>query len=768
MSAATAPPPSAPPAAPAAPPAPVEPTRRPDALGIRVAVFAALLAFAAGHWVTFVSGPPALRLAALVAWLTSGGLALAWLGRAPMGRQARTVACAGVSLLTLAGGMVITGLAARLLWPGNWDDLAELLDRGLSAIHTVAWPYSGGDGAVRLVVLLGAPLLGGVAAVLAFWPARRQGGLLRALALVSLLVLYGTAATEHDLGRPLLRGITLFLLVAAWLWLPRLPPPETVAGAATVLVVGFLSLPLSAGLDADSPWWDYRSWSWFGSEADVAFDWNHSYGPMNWPRDGKTLLNVDTRKPTYLKAETLDRFDGRRWVRSAAGGDGRPGGELPMLTPNRWERSLRVTVRALRSDFVVSTGTPLSVNGADPVTPSADGTIDKLGEPLEKGESYSVRAYVPEPRPAEMRAAEPGREGPGSSYFSVAARYTGVTLPATAAPGPGASRPVFVPPRGLPGGAGSRGAERELSESPYRRTYRLARRLTASAPTVFSGVRAVERYLERNMRYDEGPPARRFPLEAFLFRDKRGYCQHFSGAMALMLRMSGIPARVVSGFSPGVRDAEKRDEYRIRDLDAHSWVEVYFAGIGWVTFDPTPPVAPAQSQVAGFDLGGERDAGSASGAGGRAPRADRSGDPAAPAGGGEGGSGLASLLIGLAALALGAGGLLVGRRLRAAGSLEGGDAAEARARELARALPRLGVSLGPGATLTTVEHRLRAAAKPAAARYAERLRATRFGASGGDLPSAAARRALRRELGGRALRRRLLALRLIPPGGPRI
>ena len=56
----------------------------------------------------------------------------------------------------------------------------------------------------------------------------------------------------------------------------------------------------------------------------MAFDWNHSYGPMTWPRDGKTLLDVETSKPAYLKAETLDRFDGRRWVRAADGGDGRP------------------------------------------------------------------------------------------------------------------------------------------------------------------------------------------------------------------------------------------------------------------------------------------------------------------------------------------------------------------------------------------------------------------------------------------------------------
>ena len=54
-----------------------------------------------------------------------------------------------------------------------------------------------------------------------------------------------------------------------------------------------------------------------------------------------------------------------------------------------------------------------------------------------------------------------------------------------------------------------------------------------------------------------------------------GYCQQFSGAMALLLRMGGVPARVGAGFSPGTLDSD-RDEYVVRDLDAHSWVEAYF------------------------------------------------------------------------------------------------------------------------------------------------------------------------------------------------
>src|SRR6185503_16623675 len=68
-----------------------------------------------------------------------------------------------------------------------------------------------------------------------------------------------------------------------------------------------------------------------------------------------------------------------------------------------------------------------------------------------------------------------------------------------------------------------------------------------------------------------------------------------SGAMALLLRMAGIPARVSTGFTSGSLDAKTR-EFVVRDLDAHSWVEVWYHEIGWVTFDPTPASAPPRSQ----------------------------------------------------------------------------------------------------------------------------------------------------------------------------
>src|SRR5207244_2284721 len=118
----------------------------------------------------------------------------------------------------------------------------------------------------------------------------------------------------------------------------------------------------------------------------------------------------------------------------------------------------------------------------------------------------------------------------------------------------------------------------------------------AGARTPYQYVRAVEAYLAKGFSYSENPPRRAVPLASFLLADRTGYCQQFSGAMALLLRMGGVPARVATGFAPGGYN-RARGEYVVRDDDAHSWVEVYFQPYGWVPFDPTPVAAPPASQA---------------------------------------------------------------------------------------------------------------------------------------------------------------------------
>jgi len=749
-----------------------------------LATFIALAAFCTAHWVALVSGPPTGRTIATVAVAAVTVCLLSVLARLPVPRPAVHLAALLVVLGALALALAAMGLPARLLAPGNWDELGPELYRGLSGIRTVEWPYAGDDEQVRLVILLGAPLLLILAAGLAVWPARRFGGVLRGLGLVCLLLLYAIPVTENDPGEPLVRGFVLFMLVGAWLWLPSLRGRAAALGAAVVMGVGLMVLPVASRLDAEAALVDYRSWNWFGGEG-IVFNWNHTYGPLDWPREGTILLDVEADRPLYWKAETLDTFDGLRWQRSGANDNTSADGELPPGPEQRWFEEIDVTVRSLRTDFVVGSGTPLQIDGVgdDSVAGSADGTIRRLDEPLERGDSYEVGAYVPNPSVERMRQA-------GALYPAGLGQYTRVELPVpgeTALPDGSSAvtesvdRPaVDVPLWDGPGGPAFTGGA--LPDSPYARTYALARRLTGGAPSAYDAVAAVEDHVRGQHTYSERPPSQEYPLEAFLFEDRIGYCQQFSGAMALMLRMAGIPARVVSGFSPGARGGEERREYEVRDLDAHSWVEVYFPDIGWVTFDPTPRAAPADRSGLGpeaepldIPTGGET-----SSAGGDSPLSDRAAGDARVVGpdgpiGEEEGSGLVPALVVAGLIAIGAA-VLVRRTRRGSRQAPGG--AEAGLVELERALPRLGWQLGRGTTLLELEARLARAAGPAAAGYVARLRALRYspdpsprGASGPGAASAATpaeRRAVRRELsapGG--LRARARGFLVLPPGGPR-
>jgi protein-glutamine gamma-glutamyltransferase len=113
--------------------------------------------------------------------------------------------------------------------------------------------------------------------------------------------------------------------------------------------------------------------------------------------------------------------------------------------------------------------------------------------------------------------------------------------------------------------------------------------------------RRVEAALRKSYRYDLESPsgAARNPLDDFLFVSKRGHCEFYSTAMAVLLRTQGVPTRNVNGFIGGTFNRFGR-YYAVRQGDAHSWVEVYVDGKGFVRFDPTPPSdAAPQSEITG-------------------------------------------------------------------------------------------------------------------------------------------------------------------------
>jgi len=121
------------------------------------------------------------------------------------------------------------------------------------------------------------------------------------------------------------------------------------------------------------------------------------------------------------------------------------------------------------------------------------------------------------------------------------------------------------------------------------RVKKLAEDITAGSNTEFGKAANIERYLKTHYAYTldlTGPPAAD-PLANFLFVRRAGHCEYFASAMTVMLRAIGIPARYVSGFLPGEYN-DVGGDYIVRESDAHTWVEVYFPGYGWITFDPTP------------------------------------------------------------------------------------------------------------------------------------------------------------------------------------
>jgi len=121
------------------------------------------------------------------------------------------------------------------------------------------------------------------------------------------------------------------------------------------------------------------------------------------------------------------------------------------------------------------------------------------------------------------------------------------------------------------------------------RVPQLAAQITRSATNDFDKAAAIENHLRTRFGYTLQLPQTpvKDPIANFLFERRQGHCEYFASSMAVMLRTIGIPSRVVTGF----RSDEFNDltgNYVVRAKDAHAWVEAYFPGYGWQTFDPTP------------------------------------------------------------------------------------------------------------------------------------------------------------------------------------
>ena len=131
------------------------------------------------------------------------------------------------------------------------------------------------------------------------------------------------------------------------------------------------------------------------------------------------------------------------------------------------------------------------------------------------------------------------------------------------------------------------GVYTQLPDSVPQRVHDLAAEITANATTPYEQARAIEAFV-RQYEYSldvPAPPENQDVADFFLFDQQAGYCDYFATAMAVLARSVGLPARMGIGFNP--QSADESGVQTIYEIDGHSWTEIYFAGYGWIEFEPT-------------------------------------------------------------------------------------------------------------------------------------------------------------------------------------
>jgi TgpA N-terminal domain/Transglutaminase-like superfamily len=262
------------------------------------------------------------------------------------------------------------------------------------------------------------------------------------------------------------------------------------------------------------------------------------------------LFTVRAQEAAYWRMLALDRFDGRLWTAS----DPQVGDGITVQNGSTLGGPMPATFTEVLQDFVIA---DLSV----PWLPMA---------------YRPSRANVGSGRwdgDAAVMAID-GRTEEGFRY-SLLSRL------------PRAS-PVLLDRVGLADMADVREDYTALPPTIPAQIHEVAQELTADTDTPFQDLLAIQDYL-RGFEYDERAPAGHGVNDMlfFLEQSQRGYCEQFSGTMAVLARSLGYPARVAVGFLPG--DRNRDGSFRVTSDDAHAWTEVYFgAEYGWLAFEPTP------------------------------------------------------------------------------------------------------------------------------------------------------------------------------------
>ncbi len=281
--------------------------------------------------------------------------------------------------------------------------------------------------------------------------------------------------------------------------------------------------------------------------------------------DDELVMRVRADRPAFWRGLAYATYDGRFWYADEdppdkiEGTDNEmvlPSPPGPALAPSRYDELIQTFfIEAPQANLVFSAYRPTRL-----YYPAAYVRLDRNGSlrspvQVDQGMVYSVVSRRLDPGADELRAAETGTQLPQAELE----RYLQV--------------PDTLPQR-----------VRDLAAS-----------ITRDAPTRYDKVLAIESWLMQNTEYtlDIPPlPPGADAVDHFLFEERRGFCEQIATAEVILLRLSGVPARLVSGYVPGERSFFS-GTFEVRGSDAHAWTEIYYPGLGWVESDPTYVVPKA-------------------------------------------------------------------------------------------------------------------------------------------------------------------------------